>query len=188
MPDVFVEPVPWALALLEGLDGFLQVGSPPILMSGWGLMLGLSFLLVRRLWSPQLRYISLIGDYFPLLLILAIGVTGLLMRHIVRVDIVGVKEVAMGLLTFDFTLPQGVHWIFYAHLLFVTTLFAYFPFSKLVHMAGVFMSPTRNMANNNRAVRHVNPWNHPVKVHTYEEYEDDFRDKMKQVGIPVDKE
>jgi len=35
-------------------------------------------------------------------------------------------------------------------------------------------------------VRHINPWNYPVKVHTYEEYEDDFRAKMKQVGIPLD--
>jgi hypothetical protein len=67
-------------------------------------------------------------------------------------------------------------------------LVAYFPFSKLVHMAGVFMSPTRNMANNNRMVHHTNPWDYPVKVHTYEEYEDEFRDKMKAAGIPVDKE
>jgi hypothetical protein len=37
-------------------------------------------------------------------------------------------------------------------------------------------------------VRHVNPWNYPVKVHTYEEYEDDFRVKMKNAGLPVEKE
>jgi nitrate reductase gamma subunit len=34
----------------------------------------------------------------------------------------------------------------------------------------------------------VNPWNHPVKFRTYEEYEDEFRDKMKAAGIPVEKE
>ena len=50
------------------------------------------------------------------------------------------------------------------------------------------MSPTRNMANDNRANRHINPWNYPVKVHTYDEYEDDFREKMKEVGLPVEKE
>jgi hypothetical protein len=55
-------------------------------------------------------------------------------------------------------------------------------------MAGVFLSPTRNLANNNRAVMHVNPWNYPVKVHTYAEYEDDFREKMKAAGLPVEKE
>jgi hypothetical protein len=50
------------------------------------------------------------------------------------------------------------------------------------------MSPTRNLANSNRMKRHINPWNGPVKVHTYEEYEDEFRDKMKAAGLPVDKE
>ena len=78
--------------------------------------------------------------------------------------------------------------IFYVHLFFVSILLAYFPFSKLMHMGGVFLSPTRNLANDNRARRHINPWNHPVKVHTYEEYEDEFRDKIKEVGLPVDKE
>jgi len=60
--------------------------------------------------------------------------------------------------------------------------------SKLVHMGGVFLSPTRNLANDNRMRRHINPWNYPVKVHSYEEYEDEFRDKMKPAGIPVEKE
>ena len=56
-----------------------------------------------------------------------------------------------------------------------------------MHMGGVFLSPTRNLANNNRAQRHVNPWNPAVKVHTYEEYEDEFRDKMVAAGLPVEK-
>ena len=94
----------------------------------------------------------------------------------------------MGLITFSPVVPQTIGIIFYIHLFLVSALLAYFPMSKLMHMAGVFLSPTRNLANNNRAVRHVNPWNYPVKVHTYEEYEDEFRDKMKSVGIPVEKE
>jgi hypothetical protein len=36
--------------------------------------------------------------------------------------------------------------------------------------------------------RHINPWNKPVRIHTYEEYEDEFRDKMKAAGLPLDKE
>jgi hypothetical protein len=60
--------------------------------------------------------------------------------------------------------------------------------SKLVHMGGVFLSPTRNLANNSRTRRHINPWNYPVKGHTYAEYEDEFRDKMKAAGLPVEKE
>jgi hypothetical protein len=54
-------------------------------------------------------------------------------------------------------------------------------------MGGVFMSPTRNMPCNTRAERHVNPWNYPVEVHTYEEYEDHFRELMIVAGIPVEK-
>jgi hypothetical protein len=54
-------------------------------------------------------------------------------------------------------------------------------------MGGIFLSPTRNLANNNRFVRHVNPWNYPVKFHTYAEYEDDFREAMIEAGIPVEK-
>jgi len=55
-------------------------------------------------------------------------------------------------------------------------------------MAGVFMSPTRNLSNNSRMKRHINPWNYPVKVHTYEDYENEFREKMKKAGLPVEKE
>jgi hypothetical protein len=55
-------------------------------------------------------------------------------------------------------------------------------------MAGVFLSPTRNLANNSRIVRHINPWNPPLKYHTYEAYEDDFREKMIEAGLPVEKQ
>jgi hypothetical protein len=69
----------------------------------------------------------------------------------------------------------------------------YFPMSKLMHMGGVFLSPTRNLANNNRMKRHVNPWQKDenmfkVHTHTYEEYEDEFRDLMRGAGLPLDKE
>jgi len=94
----------------------------------------------------------------------------------------------MGWVTLKPVVPEGINIIFYIHLFLVSTLLIYFPMSKLMHMAGVFLSPTRNLANTNRAEMHVNPWNYPVKVHTYHEYEDDFRDKMKAAGLPVEKE
>jgi nitrate reductase gamma subunit len=83
--------------------------------------------------------------------------------------------------------PEGISGLFYVHIFFVSVLLAYFPFSKLMHMGGVFLSPTRNMRTDTRARRHVNPWNYPVHVHTYQEYEDEFREKMIEVGLPVDK-
>ncbi len=119
---------------------------------------------------------------------MAIATTGILMRYLLKVDVVSVKELVMGLVTFHPTVPQGIGVLFYMHLFSVCCLFAYFPFSKLVHLGGVFLSPTRIMANNNRFVRHINPWNYPVKVHTYDEYEEEFREKMVEAGIPVEKE
>jgi len=35
--------------------------------------------------------------------------------------------------------------------------------------------------------RHINPWNHPVRVHSYEEWEDEFRDKIVTAGLPLEK-
>ena len=109
-------------------------------------------------------------------------------RVAVVVDIASVKELIIGLVSFHPTIPKGIGVIFYIHLFLLSVLIAYFPFSKLMHAGGVFFSPTRNMPNDNRARRHINPWNYPVKVHTYDEYEDDFREKMKEVGLPVEKE
>jgi nitrate reductase gamma subunit len=137
---------------------------------------------------PQVRYISLPADYFPLFLILAIAVSGFLMRHFYKVDIVTVKQLTMSLVSFSPAVPEGIGVIFFAHLFFVSVLFAYFPLSKLMHLGGVFLSPTRNLANTSRMKRHVNPWNYDVKVHTYEEYEDEFRDVMRGAGLPLDKE
>lgn len=184
----FSQPVPFPLHILEGLDGFLQIGLPRLLISGIVLPAVVVYLFLRRLYISQLRYISLPADYFPLFLIIAIASSGILMRYGLRVDVVGVKELTMGLVTFKPHISQGVGTIFYIHLFLVSTLFVYFPFSKLMHMGGIFLSPTRNMANNSRRVRHINPWDYPVKVHTYEEYEDTFREKMKAAGIPVEKE
>ncbi len=183
----FAEPVPSFTLILQNLDGFFQVGVPVVYGSSFVLLAAVGYLFLRRIYLSELRYISLASDYFPLFLIVGIATTGVLLRHFVKTDIVGVKELGMGLLSFSPVASEGIHWLFYGHLVLVSTLFAYFPFSKLMHMGGVFLSPTRNLANNNRAKRHINPWNAPVKVHTYEEYEDEFRDKMIAAGIPVDK-
>ena len=184
----FTEPVPSVVLLVQKVDGFFQVGVPVFYITSLVLLGAAGYLLLRRMYIPQVRYISLVNDFFPLMLILGIGGTGFLLRHLLKTDVVAIKELGVGLLSLTPTAPVEVHWLFYLHLFFVCVLFMYFPFSKLMHMAGVFLSPARNMANNNRSVRHINPWNYPVHVHTYEEYEDDFREKMKAAGIPVDKE
>jgi len=183
---LFETPVPSFVNLLESLDGFLQIGAPRLFLTGVILLLAVTYLLLRRFYVRQVRYISLAADYFPLFLIIAVASTGILMRYFFKVDIVSVKELTMGLVSFNPTVPAGVGAIFYVHVFLVSTLFAYFPFSKLMHAGGIYLSPTRNLANDSRAVRHVNPWDYPVKVHTYDEYEDEFREKMIKAGIPVE--
>ncbi len=184
----FIEPVAGCINTLSAVDGFFEIGIPTLYLSDAAILAGLSFLLLRRVVSPRLRYLSLFSDYFALLLILGVVGTGLLMRHFFPADLLQVKNLALGWVTFSPAEPDGVGTLFYMHLCFVFTLMVFIPMSKLMHMAGVFLSPTRNLANDNRMNRHVNPWNAPVKVHTYEEYEDEFRDKMKLAGLPVDKE
>jgi len=184
----FAEPIPSFVVFLQNYDGLFQIGLPILYITDVVILAALTFLLFRRFTDSKLKYISLASDYFPLLLIMSIAVTGILMRYFTKVDIVNVKELAIGLFSFNPVIPAGIGVIFYIHLFLVCVLLAYFPFSKLLHMPGVFLSPTRNLANNSRMKRHINPWNKPVRIHTYEEYEDEFRDKMKEAGIPLEKE
>jgi nitrate reductase gamma subunit len=184
----FAEPIPSFVIFLQNYDGLFQIGLPILYITDVLILAALTFLFLRRITDSKLKYISLSSDYFPLFLIISIAVTGILMRYFTKVDIVNVKELAIGLFSFNPVIPQGIGIMFYIHLFLVSILLAYFPFSKLLHMPGVFLSPTRNLANNSRMKRHINPWNKPVRIHTYEEYEDEFRDKMKAAGLPVDKE
>lgn len=184
----FIEPVPFAVDLIARLDTLFAIGVPALYLTDAFIVVAITHLFLRRVLIPRIRYISLPADYFPLFLLLSIIGSGMLMRHIYKVDLIKVKELALSLVSFRPVLPEGIGALFYVHLFFVCLLIAYFPFSKLMHLGGIFLSPTRNLANNNRAKRHINPWNYPVKVHTYEEYEDEFRDKMKTAGIPIDKE
>ena len=184
---LLVEPVPRVAAWLESLDGFFQVGAPVLYLTDIALVAALLYLLQRRLRDRQVRFISLFTDYFALFLLLGIAISGVWMRYFARVDAVAVKQFALSLTVFAPIVPANLGALFFAHLALVSALAAYFPFSKLVHMGGVFLSPTRNLANNNRMQRHVNPWNYPVKVHTYEEWEDEFRDKIEAAGLPVER-
>jgi nitrate reductase gamma subunit len=184
----FVQDVPSVIAMMEGVDSFFQVGAPLLYMTDAVILGAVTFLLFRRVYLPQIKYISLASDFFPLFLILGIAISGILMRYFFKTHIVAVKQLAMGLVSLNPVIPQGIGAIFYVHLFLICVLLMYFPFSKLMHMGGVFLSPTRNMANNSRIARYINPWNYPVHVHTYEEYENDFREKMKKAGLPVEKE
>lgn len=196
---LFTNPLPFFLAPLEFFDGILQIGAPTLYITDVVFVLAITLLFLRRVLIPQVRYISLAADYFPLFLIMGIAITGILMRYFVRVDIVLIKQLTMGLATFSPSIIADLSPWFYAHLFLVCTLLAYFPYSKLMHLGGVFLSPTRNMSTASRMFRHINPWNnaenpakhnpnfHTIKPHSYAGYEDEFREFMAGADLPLEK-
>jgi nitrate reductase gamma subunit len=183
----FTEPVIGFVHWLQTIDGLLEIAVPVLYITNVVIVIALGYLLIRRMTNHQVRYISLSSDYFPLFLLLSIVGTGIWMRYLDKIDIIKVKELALGLVSLNPTIPDDIGSIFYIHLFLVSVLIAYFPLSKLMHMAGVFFSPTRNLANTNRIKRHINPWNPDVKVHTYQEWEDEFKDLIKNIGLPLEK-
>jgi len=173
---------------MQNFDGILQSPVPMLYITDLVILIALIYLFLRRVIFPQMRYISLTADYFTILLLLGVVISGVLMKLFYRVDVVGVKELALGLVSFRPVIPEGIGLSFYIHLFLVSTLLAYFPFSKMIHFAGILLSPTRNLKNDSRMRRYINPWNKPVKVHTYEEWEDEFREAMKGVGLSLEKD
>ncbi len=184
----FSEPIPVIIKFIQDMDGLFEIGLPPLFITTALITLAILYLLIRRFADPLVRYISLAADFFPLLLIFSIVITGIIMRHFIKVDLFTAKKYILSLLYFSPVRPDGVGDIFHIHLFLVCALAIYMPFSKLIHFAGVFLSPTRNLASTNRIRRHINPWNPPVKVHTYEEWENEFRDKLKASGYKLEKE
>jgi nitrate reductase gamma subunit len=184
----FIEPVPFIVKFAADIDGIFQIALPTLFVTDAIILIALTYLFIRRVIFPQLRYISIASDYFALFLLLGVATTGVLMRLFFKVDLIAIKDIALSMISFAPQFTEGIGIIFYIHLLLVSVLIAYFPFSKMMHAPGILLSPTRNLKNDSRMQRYSNPWNYPVKVHTYAEYEDEFRDNMKKVSIPIEKD
>lgn len=132
------------------------------------MLAGLAGLWARRVLVDRVRYISSPSDHLILALLISIGVTGTLMGGLLtqfglpeafafRTDIVQVKQFFLGLMTFDWhQLPSDP--MLLLHLALVATLMIVFPISKLLHVPGVFFSPTRNQVDNPREKRTVADW------------------------------
>ena len=114
-------------------------------------------LLARRFLVDRVRYISTPSDYLMLVLLIAIGLSGMMMTFVAHTDIVALKAFFMGLMYLDVQpLPQDP--ILLVHLALVALLMVIFPISKLLHAPGMFFSPTRNQVDNPREHRHVAAW------------------------------
>lgn len=131
------------------------------LYAGFALIAGLLGLAARRVLVDRVRHISTPSDHLMLILLLAIGATGLAMRFVAHTDIVAVKVFMLGLLYFD---PQPIpgDTVLLLHLGLVIVLMVIFPISKLVHAVGIFFSPTRNQTDDPRENRHVASWAAPL--------------------------
>jgi nitrate reductase gamma subunit len=156
------------LVLLRHLRYFMaEPPLPVVLIQPLGqigalmMMVGLIGLLARRLFEPRVRYVTSATDIGVLLLLLAIGASGLAMTFLFPTDIMGLKQYLAGLWRFDpQPLPDDPALI--VHLLLVATLLVVAPYSKLLHLAGVFFSPTRNQRDDARTRRHVAAWARPL--------------------------
>ncbi len=140
----FLQPVP-ALVALEQPIGVL---------AGFAMVAGLLALWGRRVVVPRIRYISRASDHLMLVLLIAIGGSGLAMKFVTHTDIVSLKAFFLGLMYLDWKpLPDDT--ILAIHLSLVAALMIIFPFSKLLHAPGVFFSPSRNQADDSRERRHA---------------------------------
>ncbi len=143
----FTEPVWSWVALLQ----------PFGIYAGFPMVIGLAALWARRFLVDRIRYISTPSDHLMLVLLIAIGLSGLSMKWVAHTDIISTKAFFLGLMRFDLQ-PLPASALLYVHLGLVATLMLIFPFSKLLHAPGVFFSPSRNQADNPREQRHLAPW------------------------------
>jgi nitrate reductase gamma subunit len=125
--------------------------------AAFAMVAGLGGLLIRRIFVDRVRYISAPSDYLWLILLLTIGMSGATMTFLVHTDIVSVKNFFTGIWTLSGgNLPMDP--VLLIHLTMVAVLMILLPFSKLLHIPGVFFSPTRNQVDNPREKRHVVEW------------------------------
>jgi nitrate reductase gamma subunit len=174
-----LEPFPGVLATIRAIEA-VGPSMPGLNWSSLLIVLALSYLLVRRVINPELKYISILGDYLVVLLIISIAFSGIIVAYYKLVGIVAVKAWLLNLVAFNIVAPS-FHWFFYVHLILVSTLLVYFPWSKLMHAPGVFFSPTRNQVNDPRTRRHKNPWNYPVIPESFADYKEKYKDALKDV-------
>ena len=106
------------------------------------LLIAATFLLIRRFLIGSVREISDLEDYFALVLLIAIVVTGDAMRFWAGAHIDLATETRpyfIALFTFGTVTVPSNPW-FLAHFLLAQVLFLYMPFSKFLHIPGIFYS------------------------------------------------
>ena len=99
------------------------------------------FYLLARRWSGAVKWLSTAEDYFVLLLLIGIALTGFHMRLLRLVDVDELHRFFGGLATFNWQpVPTSTGGAFIYHFALVQLLMVYFPFSKLTHTIGSVLS------------------------------------------------
>lgn len=113
--------------------------------AGLALLAGLLYLLIRRLTIQKVKEVSGTSDYLQLVLLLAIVVVGNIMRlfHDFTMPYAPAKDYVAHLIMLQ-PLPLDhqvlTNPFFVLHILFVQILLMVFPFSKLMHIPGMFVN------------------------------------------------
>jgi nitrate reductase gamma subunit len=127
------------MALGMSADGITTMSSVAGGAAGIILMVTGILLLARRLTMKRVREISGMPDFFALLLLLAIIITGNMMRFSTHhFDLEQTRIWARSLLTFSPQVPQNG--LFLIHASLAMLLIMYIPFSKILHFGGIFFT------------------------------------------------
>ena len=110
------------------------------LTAGFLFMIPLFYLLIRR-WGGSVKFLSTPEDYFVLVLLISIAITGNHMRLVLEVDQHAMREFMQGLFKFSWQpVPESAGISFIWHFALVQLLMIYFPFGKLLHTIGSVFS------------------------------------------------
>ena len=132
-------PALWAaLGINADTMSAVSGGTAGVIIMVMGLLL-----LFRRFGTPRVREISNLSDYFALILVIAIIVTGNWMRFGEHFDLVQTRLYFSQLFTFSFsTINIPANNMFRLHFFLVQVLIMSIPFSKIMHFGGIFFTQT----------------------------------------------
>jgi nitrate reductase gamma subunit len=105
------------------------------------LLLTAVLLLVRRIAMARVREVSGFADFFALILLAAVVLSGDVMRFSGHFDLEATRAWATSLVTLSPDV-SSVNGAFLTHLLLAQLLIIYIPCSKILHMGGIFFTQT----------------------------------------------
>jgi len=129
------------------------LAQPLGLYGGLVLMAGVAGFGLRRLLVPELRASSSLADFAMLALLIAVPAVGYL-NNFVHTDIIAVKEFFLGLVSPKWA-PLPSDPLLLLHLWLVAALMMALPFSKLLHLGGLFETLPQDVVGGSQLRRNL---------------------------------